>query len=195
MPALLNAESMRPYRSTANATIAATDASSRTSTAHAVACPPSSVTSFTVAAAAASSTSATITDAPSRANNTDAARPIPLPPPVTSATLLMRLQPSALCQRCGAYAGRRLRLAPGCSRRRYFEAVASVERADLATGCPQIRQTLRDDPRLRRRIARHERDRRFDHRLHRLDPLVGEFHHRGRSLGADRAFRRERVHG
>ena len=52
---------------------------------------PALATSATVSAIPASSRSATTTRAPSRAKARDSARPIPLAPPVTTATLPFKL--------------------------------------------------------------------------------------------------------
>ena len=86
IPALLNAQSSRPYASTARPTIASTSAEFETSARTNVAAPPAAVTCSTVSWPPASVTSATTTLAPSRAKTSAAARPIPDPPPVTSAT-------------------------------------------------------------------------------------------------------------
>ena len=84
--ALLTRQSTRPNRSTAAATIASTWSGSRTSVGCAAARPPAASISATVSSSGSGRRPATTTDAPSRANSWAMARPIPLPPPVTSAT-------------------------------------------------------------------------------------------------------------
>src|SRR5262245_6521385 len=71
----------------------ATSASTATSPTAARAAPPARVTRSTVVAAAAASMSHTTMRAPSEAKRTDAARPIPIPAPVMSATLPSSLDP------------------------------------------------------------------------------------------------------
>src|SRR5258705_9742900 len=91
IPALLNAQSIRPKADTVRATIAATSASRVTSPPMAIARPPAALISATVAAASASTRSATATRAPSRAITTAVAWPIPDAPPVTRAILPSRM--------------------------------------------------------------------------------------------------------
>ena len=84
-PALFTTRSTPPNASTAAATAAATASSSVTSTATSTAASAEPISSATFRAAA-SSRSATTTQAPSAASRCAVARPIPDPPPVTSAT-------------------------------------------------------------------------------------------------------------
>lgn len=86
IPALLNAQSSLPYTSTARPTIASTSARFETSARANVAAPPAAATCLVVSWPPASVTSATTTLASSHAKISAAARPIPDPPPVTSAT-------------------------------------------------------------------------------------------------------------
>jgi hypothetical protein len=85
MPALLKKQSIWPYFSITDLTYAFTSSDLVTSAVTAMASPPFWRMMPAVASAPASSRSTTF--APWRANATDAARPIPLPLPVTSATL------------------------------------------------------------------------------------------------------------
>ena len=86
MPALLNAKSSRPNASTVLASAAFTSAAFVTSHRAATARPPCPSTRRTVSRLPSSDTSATTTLAPSRANATAAARPMPFAAPVTNAT-------------------------------------------------------------------------------------------------------------
>ena len=92
--ALLWSSCTEPYRSTAAATMAATDASSLTSASWAEAVPPRAVIRSTVSAAPSGLMSATTTRTPSVASRSALARPMPEPDPVTIATL-----PSSPCTR------------------------------------------------------------------------------------------------
>ena len=87
MPALLNAQSRRPWRSVASATSATTSSRRVTSVASHAASPPASETSLAVSASASSARSPSTTFAPSRANVSAEARPIPPAAPVITATL------------------------------------------------------------------------------------------------------------
>src|SRR5262245_34662890 len=87
MPALLNAQSSRPYASTAFLTIASTSVDCETSVLTNMASPPAALISRTVSSPPSTTTSATTTLAPSRAKVRAVARPIPDPPPVTNAIL------------------------------------------------------------------------------------------------------------
>src|SRR6185312_9227586 len=88
-PALLNTQSSPPKRSTARATSAATSRSAETSTRSGArrSAVPRARASATVSARLASLTSPMATRAPSRRKVSALARPMPLPPPVTRATL------------------------------------------------------------------------------------------------------------
>src|SRR5262245_7503218 len=88
--ALFAAQCRAPKASTVARTIASTCASSATSARTQIARPPAASTSRTVSSPPAASTSATVTAAPSRAKPSAVARPMPAPPPVTSATLPSR---------------------------------------------------------------------------------------------------------
>src|SRR5215467_6841282 len=85
-PAAVIRMSMPPNSAAARAAIASTCAGSDTSTAIAAARPPAAEISPATASAWPASMSATRTDAPSPANRIAAARPMPEPPPVTTAT-------------------------------------------------------------------------------------------------------------
>src|SRR5262245_7987531 len=85
-PAAVIRMSMPPNSATARAAIASTCAGSDTSTASAAARPPAAEISPATAPALPASMSATRTHAPSLANRIAAARPMPEPPPVTTAT-------------------------------------------------------------------------------------------------------------
>src|SRR6478672_3115418 len=85
MPALLNRTSYRPWRSTPAATARATASSSVTSATALDAC--SAPSSPTAASSLPSSIPTRCTRAPSTTNSRAVARPIPLSPPVISATL------------------------------------------------------------------------------------------------------------
>src|SRR6516225_8783881 len=85
-PAAVIRMSMPPNSATARAAIASTCTGSDTSTAIAAARPPAAEISPATAAAWPASMSATRTQAPSLANRIAAARPMPEPPPVTTAT-------------------------------------------------------------------------------------------------------------
>src|SRR5271166_3324643 len=91
IPALLNAQSSRPYAFTtasiAPRTSSLLDTSHRTNTA----CPPACRIALTVSSPPSRCMSATATLAPSRANTIAAARPIPDAPPVINAVLLSSL--------------------------------------------------------------------------------------------------------
>src|SRR5689334_10480120 len=97
-PALLNTQSSPPKRSTASATSAATSRSAETSTRSAARRSPAPCAraSAIVSARVASLTSPMTTRAPSRRKVSALARPMPLPPPVTRATLPSRRPPRAL---------------------------------------------------------------------------------------------------
>ena len=86
MPALLQAQSSRPYVATTTATRAATSAALATSARAKAASPPFCFMSATVSFPPSLFTSDTKTLAPSSANFRAVARPIPAPEPVTSAT-------------------------------------------------------------------------------------------------------------
>src|ERR1700722_5814432 len=86
-PALLNRISRRPNPRTVSSTMRSTSAATRTSTETDFATPPAFSISAAVLLADSDRTSATITFAPSRANRSALARPIPEPAPVISATL------------------------------------------------------------------------------------------------------------
>ena len=85
IPALLKAQSRRPWAPTTASIIARTSASRDMSPDSDIACPPVALTSATVSRAASAIRSATATRAPSRAKARAVARPIPPPPPVISA--------------------------------------------------------------------------------------------------------------
>ncbi len=85
-PALLCTTSMPPYSAAAAANIASSERGSVTSVRTNIAVPPASWIMPTVSLPPASSMSATTTDAPSAANASAVARPIPEPAPVTTAT-------------------------------------------------------------------------------------------------------------
>ena len=87
MPALLKSTSSRPYVSTAAAIRFRTSSSFETSARMNVAAPPSASISRATAAPLSSCQSDTTTLAPSRANSSALARPMPEPPPVTIAVL------------------------------------------------------------------------------------------------------------
>ena len=89
-PALLYSTSSRPNVSTALATIASASASLETSACTWMASPPASEMERAVASAASSFTSVRTTRAPSAANSFDATIPMPLAPPVMSATFPSR---------------------------------------------------------------------------------------------------------
>src|SRR6516165_5551569 len=84
-PALLKAQSRRPYAPTTAAIISRTSASRDTSPDSDIACPPAALTRPTVSRAATSTRSTTATRAPPRAKSSAVTRPIPPPPPVISA--------------------------------------------------------------------------------------------------------------
>src|SRR6266403_4459533 len=86
-PALLNATSRRPNRSTVKSTIAFTSASLATSAWTNPASPPSFLISATTCAPSLSRRPVKTTLAPARANSIAVVLPIPDVPPVTSATL------------------------------------------------------------------------------------------------------------
>ena len=86
MPALFTTTSTPPNASIAACTPAATSALRVTSIVHAVASPPAARISAAVSSAVSPRRSATATRAPSSAKRSDVCRPIPDPPPVTSAT-------------------------------------------------------------------------------------------------------------
>ena len=86
MPALLWAQSRRPYDSTACAISAATSLAFVTSVWTKVASPPLAAIIRTVSSPPARAISETITRAPARANAIADALPMPEPAPVTSAT-------------------------------------------------------------------------------------------------------------
>ena len=83
-PALLKAQSRRPYAPTTAVIISRTSASRDTSPDSDIACPPAALTRPTVSRAASSTKSAAATRAPSRAKASAVARPMPPPPPVIS---------------------------------------------------------------------------------------------------------------
>ena len=87
IPALLWAQSKRPYVSTVVLIMAATAVALDTSVLTKVASPPFSVIIWTVCCPPSSFISAMTSFAPSRANVRAVARPIPEAPPVTKATL------------------------------------------------------------------------------------------------------------
>src|SRR5205085_2329246 len=86
IPALLWAQSKRPYVSTVVLIMASTSTALETSTWTKIASPPFSVIIWTVCCPPSSFMSATTSFAPSRANIRAVARPIPEAPPVTNAT-------------------------------------------------------------------------------------------------------------
>ena len=88
IPALLYTMSGTPSFSTVAATIACASSFFETSAPSAIALPPAVSMSRAVWAAARWSISTTATFAPSSANSSEPARPIPEPAPVISATLL-----------------------------------------------------------------------------------------------------------
>ncbi|CDJ98974.1 hypothetical protein MIC448_1100031 [Microbacterium sp. C448] len=92
MPALLKITSSLPKTSTARATAASTSAKTETSTPTAATLPskPSLAISCAAACACAWLMSAIMTFAPSRTNFRTVARPMPLAPPVMSATFPSR---------------------------------------------------------------------------------------------------------
>src|SRR5262249_9440247 len=87
MPALLNAQSSRPYVSTALATIVSTSCDFDTSVLTKIASAPLSLTIVNVSWPPASTTSASTRLAPSRTKILAVARPMPEPAPVISAIL------------------------------------------------------------------------------------------------------------
>src|SRR5689334_3664253 len=87
IPALLNAQSSRPYAATTDFTIPSTTRASVTSPVSVIAWPPALLISATVSCAVVSDASATATRAPSRAKASAVARPMPPPPPVIRADL------------------------------------------------------------------------------------------------------------
>ena len=99
IPALFSSTSSRPYLSTAARTIASASALSVTSPLAVAASPPPSPIFAAVSSALDSLRSATTTRAPSRANASADARPIPDPPPVTRATFPSSLIESLLWRR------------------------------------------------------------------------------------------------
>src|SRR6185436_2113907 len=90
-PALLHSTWTAPISANARSASAWTCSSRLTSVLTATAALPARATSATVSAIPASSRSATTTRAPSRAKARESARPIPLAPPVTTATLPPKL--------------------------------------------------------------------------------------------------------
>src|SRR5215813_7086837 len=90
MPALLNSTCSAPNCCSANAIMSATSAARATSARTNAAVPPPAPTCSTVARPAAASKSAATTRAPSAANRSAVARPMPPPAPVISATLFSR---------------------------------------------------------------------------------------------------------
>ena len=84
--ALLTRQSIRPKVSTAACISASTCSGSRTSVGSASAVPPEPSISAAVSASGSARRPATTTAAPSRENSSAMARPMPLPPPVTTAT-------------------------------------------------------------------------------------------------------------
>src|SRR6476619_746692 len=84
--ALLTRQSIRPNVSTAACMSASTWSGSRTSVGAASAVPPLLSMSAAVSARGSARRPATTTAAPSRENSSAIARPMPLPPPVTTAT-------------------------------------------------------------------------------------------------------------
>src|SRR5919201_3608433 len=87
MPAQVTRKSSRPNSFTACSTIASTSALLPTSHATASALPPPSLSLPAVSSAGSRSRSETTTAAPSEANRSEVAAPIPRAPPVTRATL------------------------------------------------------------------------------------------------------------
>jgi hypothetical protein len=87
MPALFTSTSSPPKVSTAAATTCSTTAGSLRSPVTATAVPPAASISATTALAVSALTSATTTLAPSPANRSAAARPMPEPAPVTTTLL------------------------------------------------------------------------------------------------------------
>lgn len=85
MPALLTRMSIDPIDLTAAATMFFTCSPSEMSTQMAVAEPPISSIAFAVCRAESRLMSATPTTAPASANSNAISRPMPLPPPVTTA--------------------------------------------------------------------------------------------------------------
>ena len=125
VPALLTSRSQRPNRSSHRRAIARTAASSRTSTCTASASAPAAVRSLTVCSASSAERLqvSSTPRAPARTNRCAVARPIPVPPPVTTATRPFRSIPMPSCRgwphpsRCRARrAGRSARTRPRASR-------------------------------------------------------------------------------
>src|SRR5215207_9211194 len=93
-PALLNATSSRPKASTVRASAAWTSSSRVTSQVSASARPPFCSMSRAVSRTSSSGMPATATAAPSAAKARAVVRPMPLPAPVTKATLSVKRRPS-----------------------------------------------------------------------------------------------------
>ncbi len=85
-PALLHTTWTAPNAESARSRTASTSAATATSATTPTAATPAASSSATVAASGASSTSASASRMPSEANRRARARPIPLAPPVTTAT-------------------------------------------------------------------------------------------------------------
>src|SRR5688572_21521835 len=92
-PALAKQESTRPKALTLSAKARSTAASSATSQRSAIALPPCDWSCVSAAAFLSSLVPHTQTEAPARASPSAMPRPIPLLPPVTSATLPVRSNP------------------------------------------------------------------------------------------------------
>src|SRR6266700_4186449 len=140
IPALLNAMSSPPYSSTATWNSARTSGADVTSTF--TYRPPISVAAF---APASSSMSAQTTFAPSSAKRRAVARPIPLPAPVTTATLPARRSPIAVLLSFGGSGVRDedvLRLGEG-KRRVRAELAAQSGRLESAERRPIAHRRVR----------------------------------------------------
>src|SRR3954447_8043146 len=134
MPAVLKAKSSRPTASTVLARAAFTSAARVTSHRTASARPPCSSIRRAVSWLPCSDTSAATTPAPSRANASAAARPMPLAAPVTKATFLVNFPVSfvgmvcsCLCSRLAAVVGCHCDFNRAVVRRRLLPPVARAE--------------------------------------------------------------------
>src|SRR5215472_13572711 len=136
-PALLHSTWTAPHCEKARSARACTSARRVTSVRALMASPPTPLTAATVPSMPASSTSATTMRAPARARHRHSARPIPLAPPVTTATRLFRLSievPSAArARRFDAGVWRRGREMSSVSPRAGWYPVVGVRSLDADT--------------------------------------------------------------